>query len=109
MAFFKKCDEIFSDLQISKKKVIPKNYPELEFKFPANNSKVSLAGNLDFKLRIVFWNFFWRFGDLKKRIALSKKNEFHDFPIFYKIDNESFHHQILISHMKWKEFVFLGG
>ena len=33
-----------------------------------------LAGNLNFKLRIVFWNiFFWRFGDLKKRITLSEK------------------------------------
>ena len=29
VAFFRKCDEIFSDLQISKKN-IPKNYPELE-------------------------------------------------------------------------------
>ena len=29
VAFFRKCDEIFSDKQISKKN-IPKNYPELD-------------------------------------------------------------------------------
>ena len=46
----------------------------LKFKFPANNSKVLLAGNLNFKLRIVFWNIFflkiWRF---EKQIALSER------------------------------------
>ena len=35
--FFRKCDEIFSDLQISKQK-IHKTILSLKFKFPANNS-----------------------------------------------------------------------
>ena len=44
------------------------------FKFPTNNTLLLLAGNLNLKFRIVFCNiFFWRFGDLKKRIALSEK------------------------------------
>ena len=38
------------------------------------SKKLSWTWNLNFKLRIVFWNiFFWRFGDLKKQIALSEK------------------------------------
>ena len=46
----------------------------MKFKFPTNNSKVLLAGNLNFKLRIVFWNtFFWRFGDLKNESHFLKK------------------------------------
>ena len=56
--FFRKCDEIFSDLQIFQKTIL-----SLKFEFPANNSKVLLAGNLNFKLRIAFWNIFfeiWR-------------------------------------------------
>ena len=38
------------------------------------NSKVLLAGNVNFKLRIVFWNTsFWRFGDLKNESNFLKK------------------------------------
>ena len=37
----------------------------------SNNSKVFLAGNLDFKFRIVFWNNF--FGDLKNELHFLKK------------------------------------
>ena len=56
------------------KRIFQKTILNLKFKFPANKSKVLLARNLNFKLRIVFWNiFFWRFGDLKKGIALSEK------------------------------------
>ena len=52
--------------------VFQKAILSLKFKFPANNSKVFLAGNLNFELRIVFWNmFFWRF---EKLIANSEKN-----------------------------------
>ena len=51
----------FLDLQTSKK-IFQKNYPELE-----------MAGNLNFKLMIVFWNnFFWR---SKKWIELSEKKQ----------------------------------
>ena len=72
--FFSESAIRFSNLQISKKKIFQKTILSLKFKFPANNSKVFLAGNLNFKFRIVFWNIFfleiWRF---KKRIALSEK------------------------------------
>ena len=49
----------FSNLQISKKKYSKKTILSLKFKFPANNSKMFLAGNLNFKFRIVFWNIFF--------------------------------------------------
>ena len=42
-------------------------------KFPANNSKVLLAGNLNFKFRIVFWNIFWEIWRFEKPIALSER------------------------------------
>ena len=46
----------------SQKKVFQKTVLNLKFKFPANNTLLLLAGNLNFKLRIVFWNiFFLRF------------------------------------------------
>ena len=63
-SFFQKVRFVFLDLQISKKKNIPKYYPELEIKSPTNYSILLLAGNLNFKLRIVFWNIFF-FGDLQ--------------------------------------------
>ena len=47
----------FSNLQ---KKIFQKAILNLKFRFPANNSKQKMAGNLNFKLRIVFWYiFFW--------------------------------------------------
>ena len=64
MALFKKVRCVF---QISKsaKKVFQKTILNLKFKFPANYSTLKLAGSLNFKLRIVFWNIFtlelWRF------------------------------------------------
>ena len=48
----------FSNLQISKKKIFQNTILNLKFKFIANNSKVLLAWNLNFKLRIVFWNIY---------------------------------------------------
>ena len=63
-------------VQISKspKKIIQKTILSLKFKFPTNNSKALLGGNLNFKFRIVFWNIsFLRFGDLKNEIILSEK------------------------------------
>ena len=67
--FFRKCDSFFKspNLQISKK-IFQKNYPELKFKFSAVT--VFLAGNLNFKFRIVYWNIF--FGDLKNRLHFLK-------------------------------------
>ena len=70
--FFSESAIHFSDLQISKKNIFQKTILSLKFKFPANNTLLLLAGNLNFKLRIVFWNIFF-FGDLKKRIALAEK------------------------------------
>ena len=70
VAFFQKVRCVF---QISKSqtKIFRKTILSLKFKFPANNSKVFLAGSLNFKFSIVFWNiFFWRF---EKRIGLSEK------------------------------------
>ena len=63
--FLNKCDVFFKSPNL-KKEIFQKTILYLKFKFSANNSKVLLAENLNFKLRIVFWNiFFWRFGDLK--------------------------------------------
>ena len=72
--FFRKCDLFFTSPNL-KKKIFQKAILSLKFKFPANNSKVLLAGNLNFKLRIVFWNiFFLRFGDLKNTSHFLKKS-----------------------------------
>ena len=38
-----------------------------------NNSKVFLAGNLNFKFRIFSWNIFFEIWRFEKRIALSEK------------------------------------
>ena len=63
--FSRKCVSFFSSPNL-KKKIFQKAILSLKFKFPTNNGKVLLARNLNFKLRIVFWNiFFLRFGDLK--------------------------------------------
>ena len=70
VAFFQKVRFVFLNLQISKK-IFQKAILSLKFKFLTNNTLLLLAGNLNFKLRIAFWNiFFWRF---EKRIALSEK------------------------------------
>ena len=52
-------------------------------------------GNLNFKLRIVFWNiFFWRFGNLKKRIALSEKKPPLQMDLFDKRAYDCFYYKI---------------
>ena len=71
--FFQKVQCIFKSLNLQKK-IFQKTILNMKFKILANNSKALMAGNLNFKLRIVFLDFsFWRFGDLKKRITLSEK------------------------------------
>ena len=45
----------------------------LKFKFPAQNILLLLAGNSNFKLRIVFWNIFFEVWRSKKHIPLSEK------------------------------------
>ena len=50
-----------------RKNIFQKSILSLKFKFPPNDTLLLLAGNLNFKFKIVFWNiYFWRFGDLKK-------------------------------------------
>ena len=71
--FFRKYHVFFKTPNLQKKNS-KKTTLNWKFKFPANNSKVLLEGNLNFKSRIVFWNLsFWKFGDLKKRITLTEK------------------------------------
>ena len=57
----------------------------MKFKFPANNSILKLAGNLDLKFRIVFWNILiFEILRFEKQIALSERKppldkvNFHD-------------------------------
>ena len=70
-SFFQKVRFVFLDLQISKKKIFQKTILSLKFKFPANNTLLLMAGNLNFKFRIAFWNIF--FGDLKNTSHFLKK------------------------------------
>ena len=71
--FFSESVIRFSNLQISRK-IYSKTILALKFIY----LRMLLAGNLNFKLRIVFWNIFildvWRF---KKRIALSEKTQLY--------------------------------
>ena len=53
VAFFSESVIRFSNLQ---KNLFQKTILILKFKFPAYNSKVLWAGNLNFMFRIVFWN-----------------------------------------------------
>ena len=61
--FFSESAISFSNLQISKKKIFQKTILNLKFNFPAKNTLLLLAANLNFKLRIVLWNIF--FEDLE--------------------------------------------
>ena len=61
--FFSESAMCFSNLQISKK-LFWKTILDFKFKFPPNFSILLLAGNLNFKFRIVFWNIL--FGGLKE-------------------------------------------
>ena len=69
--FFRKCDSFFKSPNLQNKN-IPKNYPELEIWIFC---LMLLAGSLNFKFRIVFWNIsILEIGRFEKHIALSKKN-----------------------------------
>ena len=78
MAFFQKVRFAFQISQ-SPKKIIPKNYPELEIWI---SCLLKWAGISNFKLRIVFWNifFFGRLGDLKNKSHFLKKSTFKELP-----------------------------
>ena len=60
VAFFRNCNVFFKS---PKKKYSKKPILNMKFKFPTNNSILYLVGNLDFKLRLVFLEYFY-FGDL---------------------------------------------
>ena len=69
VSFFQKVRFVFQISQ-SPKKIIPKNYPELE----RISCLLIWAGISNFNLRIVFWdNFFGRLGDLKNESHSLKK------------------------------------
>ena len=70
------CDLFFTSPNL-KKRLFQKAILSLKFKFPNNNSKVLLAANLNFKLRIVFWNiFFWDLEIWKMNCTFWKKATF---------------------------------
>ena len=72
--FFQKVRFIFQ-ISKSQKKKIQKTILSLKFKFPANNTLLLLAGNFDFKFKIVFLEFFFgRFGGLKNESYFLKKS-----------------------------------
>ena len=56
--FFRKRYLFFKSPNL-KKKIFQKTLRSLKIKFPANYSILLLAGNVNFKLRIVFWNIFF--------------------------------------------------
>ena len=77
MAFFQKVRFVFQISQ-SSKKIIPKNYPELEIWI---SCLLIWAGISNFKLRIVFWNnFFGRLGDLKNESHFLNKRHLYQYP-----------------------------
>ena len=72
--FFQQVRFVFQISKSPKKSIFKKTILNLKFKFPAKNTWLLLAGNLNFKLRIVFWSIFWGvFGDLKNKSHLLKK------------------------------------
>ena len=75
--FFSESAIRFPDLQISKKKYSEKLSWVWNLNFPKNNSKVFLLGNLNFKLRIVFWNIFLEIWRFEKPITLSEKSHLY--------------------------------
>ena len=46
---------------------------DLKFKFPSSNTLLLLAGNLNFKFRIVFLDFFLEIWSFKEHMVLSEK------------------------------------
>ena len=64
----------FFQISKSQKNIFHKTILSLKFIFPANKTLLLLAGNLNFKLRIVFLEYFFlRFGDLKNELHFLKK------------------------------------
>ena len=55
VAFFRKFDSFFKSPNLQEK-IFQKTTLNLKFKLPDKNTLLLLVGNLDFKLRIVFWN-----------------------------------------------------
>ena len=77
--FSRKCDSFFRSPNFEKK-IFQKIILNLKFKIPAQNSIMLLAGILNFKFKIVFWNiFFSRFGDVKNKSHFLKKTPLEDF------------------------------
>ena len=75
MPFLQKVRFVFQISKSQKKKLSKKTILNLKFKFPAKNTLLLLAGNLNFKLRIVFWNkFFLEIWRLEKQIKLYEKS-----------------------------------
>ena len=73
VAFFQKVRFVIH-ISKSPKKIFQKSILDLKFKFPTNFSILLLAGNLNFKFRVVFWNIFiLEIGRFEKHIALSEK------------------------------------
>ena len=73
MTFFQKVRYVFQISKSPKKRYSKKPILNMKFEFPAN-TLLLLAGNLNFKFRIVFWNiFFLEIWSFEKRIALSEK------------------------------------
>ena len=58
VTFFQRVLFIFQ-ISKSQKKIFEKTILSLIFKFPANNTLLLMAGNLNFKLRIAFRNIFF--------------------------------------------------
>ena len=71
--FFSEKSIHFLDLHIFKENYSKKLSLASKFKYPANYSILLLAGNLNFKLIIAFWNIFLEIWRFKKYIALSEK------------------------------------
>ena len=59
VGFFSESAMKFFQISKSQKNIFQKTILSLKFKFTSKNCKVLLAGNLKFKLRIVFWNIFF--------------------------------------------------
>ena len=74
VAFFQKVQFVFLDLQISKKKNIPKNYLELKIQNSRPYHNTVFGGNSKFQVQDSFLEyFFFKIWRSKKRISLSEK------------------------------------
>ena len=89
--FFQKVRFVFLNLQ--------KTILSLKFKFPTINTLLLLAGNIDFKFMMVFWNIFflkiWRF---EKQITLSERET--PLELSYKEDLTHFSRSLINKQIK---------